>query len=121
MPKVQLSREEAEDGHLPEICMQCGAQAWKQWPKAFSWYPPWVGVLILGGVLPFVIVAAVLTKRMTVRAPLCDEHLNHWSWRAWFVGLSVAVFIVLGIACIVLLSAQDNRQGGDRKSVVEGK
>jgi hypothetical protein len=115
MAKVELSRREAEDGHLPEVCMVCGAQAWKQKSKQFSWYPPWTAILILAGLIPFAIVVMILTKRMRVQVPLCDEHQNHWSWRSWLVGLGVAFFALLGIATLVLLAAttdQSPRRGG---------
>jgi hypothetical protein len=110
MAKVELSRDDAEDGRLPEVCMKCGAQSWKQKSRTFSWYPPWVGVLILGGILPFVIVAAVLTKRMTVRVPLCDEHQNHWSWRGWFIGVGAILMLMLGLGCFAVLVATDQPQ-----------
>ena len=71
MATVRLYRDETEDFDLPAVCMKCGAPAttWKS--KTFSWHPPWVYVLILIGLLPFAIVAMVLTKRRTILAPLC--------------------------------------------------
>jgi hypothetical protein len=112
MAKVRLSRYEVEDRGLPGVCMQCGAQAWSQKAKTFSWCPPWTGVLILAGLLPYVIVVAILTKRMTVHAPLCDEHKNHWAWRNWVLWLGLVILAVLGIASLVLLATQQDRRGG---------
>jgi hypothetical protein len=117
-------RDEAEGGHLPDVCMRCGAQAWSQRSKSFAWCPPWVAILILAGLLPYIIVAIVLTKRMTVRVPLCDEHKSHWSWRAWFVGLGAVLLLVLGVACLVVLAALDNQRkqnfGGSQSNPLGG-
>jgi hypothetical protein len=71
--------------------------------KKFSWYPPWIGILILGGPIPFAIVAAILTKRMQVVVPLCEAHRGHWTWRNWFIYGGLAVVGALGLGAFILM------------------
>jgi hypothetical protein len=81
MAVIRLEGRGNEQYDLPEVCMKCGAPAAVRKRKTFSWYPPWVALLLLAGLLPFIIVALILTKRRTVDAPLCEDHTNHWLWR----------------------------------------
>ena len=74
MATVRLGRFEVERGMLPQVCMACGAPAAVRKSKKFAWHPQWIYVLLLAGLLPLIIVAAILTKRMTVAAPFCDDH-----------------------------------------------
>src|SRR5258708_7236180 len=96
MAKVRLGRRECEDGRLPRICMCCGAASEVEISKKFSWTPPWVGVLILLGLLPYIIAAAVTTERCTALIPLCKQHASHWSWRTLFTLLSFLAVMVIG-------------------------
>jgi hypothetical protein len=79
MAQVVLSRQDAETGYLPAICIRCGApanhQVRKEWQddghrKVQSW----------------------------LVAPLCFEHRNHWRARAAITGLSLYLFLGLGLA-----------------------
>jgi hypothetical protein len=108
MARIKLERFEAEEGDLPDICMKCGARATTEKLKRFSWQPPWVYVLLLAGLLPFLIVALILTKRMRVPIPLCAEHRRHWTWRGWLVGGGFFAIFLLGLGTMILLSATDN-------------
>src|SRR5262249_9663675 len=69
MATVRLERDEVDNDSLPDVCMVCGAEATLRKRKSFSWHPPWVILLILISLWPYIIVALILTKRMTVRAP----------------------------------------------------
>src|SRR5205807_1917313 len=60
------------------------------------WSPSWVYVLLLAGLLPFLIVALILTRRMRVLAPLCDAHRNHWLGRALITWGSLFGLLLLG-------------------------
>src|SRR5258708_14518335 len=62
MPQIRLDREDA-DGRLPMVCMRCGEPATVTRTRNMSWCPPWVGVLFLAGLIPYVIVAIIMTKR----------------------------------------------------------
>lgn len=80
MPQIKLYAYEVES--LPPVCMRCGAPCDDVVKKKFSWYPSWVWVLILANLIVVIIVASILTRRMTVLAPLCREHRNHWTLRS---------------------------------------
>ncbi len=77
MAQVRMTLREA-DGRLPDVCMVCGEEATVTKAKKMSWCPPWVGILILGPIPIYIIVALLMTKRTTVQAPLCDAHQGHW-------------------------------------------
>src|SRR5437588_10198119 len=106
MSTLHLSRSEAEQGEFPSLCLRCGAPATQYDKKNFAWHPQWVYILILFGLLPMIIVALVLTKRMTVRAPFCDRHRKHWTSRSRIIGGSLVGLIGLGIAFIFLAAAK---------------
>src|SRR5262249_14664962 len=103
MSKVRLGRYEIEHGLLPPLCMRCGAPATTTKRKTFSWSPSWIYVLILFGLLPFVIVALILTRRMRIEAPLCAAHQKHWSGRALFLVLGLVGFCAMGLTAMALL------------------
>ena len=44
------------------------------------------------------IVALALTKRMKVRAPFCETHRNHWTWRTRIIVGTFLGVVVLGMA-----------------------
>lgn len=110
MAIVRLGRYEVEKSQLPPVCMRCGAPAALVKNKNFRWYPSWVNVLILVGLLPYIIVAAILTKRMTVRAPLCAAHSSHW--------LANDILIPCGLAAVFIVPCSGgffiNAVGGPR-------
>ncbi|HWG41460.1 MAG TPA: hypothetical protein VN688_01655 [Gemmataceae bacterium] len=106
-------RLESYDGNvleLPDLCLKCGAPAALSKSKNFSWFPSWVWVLLfVCGLVPFAIVAAIMTKRRRVEVPLCEEHKNHWMWRQ--VAILGGLLLVLGLVFGGILLA-DNQQGG---------
>lgn len=112
MARIKLSHEEVREGRLPRLCMRCGAPATIEKRKTFSWCPSWVAVLILVGLLPYLIVMLILTKRMTVFVPLCDKHRNHWLWRTALVLALVAVLVGLIVVGIMVISAAAPQEGG---------
>jgi hypothetical protein len=95
MAQIRLRRYEVEEGGLPRACMRCGAPATLFKTKNFSWYPSWVYILLLAGLLPFLIVALIMQKRMRVSAPLCDRHKHHWVWPTAFA--VAALLLLLGM------------------------
>jgi uncharacterized membrane protein len=95
---------------LPSVCMVCGAEATRHKSKMFSWHPSWVYLLLLAGLLPFVLVAVIMTQRRRISAPLCDQHRYHWGSRQALVLLSVLGIIGLIVGLAVLTSAQPGRQ-----------
>lgn len=113
MATLQMGRRPMEDEDLPELCMRCGAPAEAHREKTFSWYPQWVIVLLLAGLLPFVIVALVLTKKKRVRVPFCRAHAHHWSGRTAVTLLSFLGLVGLAIGGVVLANVAGGPNGFD--------
>jgi len=113
MATVWLDESECtRDGNLPPVCLKCGADAHQTVRKSFSWCPGWVIVLILAGVLIWLIVAMILTKRMSVYAPLCDEHKGMFTRRALLTALLVVLSLgslAVGIAVPIILEGPGGR------------
>jgi hypothetical protein len=114
MATLEMGRRPLEDEDVPDLCMQCGAPAEVHREKTFSWYPPWVFVLLLAGLLPFIIVALVLTKKKRVPVPLCRAHRNHWAWRNAVILLSFLGLVGLVIGVSVLLNVAAGPNGFDQ-------
>jgi hypothetical protein len=110
MAAIRLESYRDWEDDLPHVCMQCGAPATTIKVKQFTWHPPWIGLLVLAGLLPYVIVALVLTEKRCVAVPFCAVHRNHWAWR-YAVALSGLVVLVLMFFGIVYLSS-DRAFGG---------
>ena len=120
MATARLGRYEVERERLPSACMKCGAPATLYKNKNFAWFPPWTYVLLLAGVLPFVIVQLVLTKRMTVSAPLCEAHKHHWLVRT-LIGAAGLVLLLGGfIGFVVLMAAVGDQLDEDAKGALVG-
>ena len=103
MASIRLTRYEAQEGQLPPVCMVCGQRAELFTSKTMYWHPPWVFVLLLLGLLPFIIAALLTQQRLRLKAPLCSNHLNHWQARSLAIWLSLLGFIVVGIGAFVIL------------------
>ncbi len=104
MAEVRLwidHRQEVIDD-VPYVCMKCGADAVLEKKTQFAWYPPWVWVLLFAGVLPYIILVMVITKRQRVMVPLCDHHKNHFLFRrilravGWLAFFGAPALFVLG-------------------------
>ena len=114
MADVRLESYDGDVLELPDVCLQCGAPATVHKRKKFSWFPPWVWILLFCGWLPFLIVALVLTKRRTIAAPLCEQHKNHWLWRQLLVLGSLFGVIAVGVVTGLAMSATEN---GDNETL----
>lgn len=115
MAQIVLSDYECEQGLLPDLCMFCGAPATRDVLRKFSWHPKWVWILVLASWLIALILAMVLTKRMTVRVPTCSEHEGVWRRRMWIVlgsFLGLAAFGVVAAVAVEHLNQQNNDLGG---------
>jgi hypothetical protein len=103
MPTVRLHGRCSRPGDLPDVCAKCGAEARHHVTRTFKWYPPWIIVTILAGLLVYLILALVLQKSYKVAVPMCQDHKGHWVNR---ILITVAGFFVLfggGIALAVLM------------------
>jgi hypothetical protein len=105
--RVVLDLDEVKEGQLPAVCMKCGAPAEAQPRKLFSWHPGWVILLILVGLLVYVIVALILTKRRRVWTPLCRRHAGYWTVRAWYVLGGFCAILAAFIAWLVIGAGTD--------------
>jgi hypothetical protein len=94
---TKLGRYEVERKALPNLCMRCGAPATVNKVKKFSWYPPWINITILAGLPIAVILALILTKRMTVHVPFCEDHRHHWERRNLIMGLVFLLLLAMAI------------------------
>jgi hypothetical protein len=117
MAKLRLSRRRVEEGNLPTYCMRCGEPTELIKHKNFSWHPEWVDIFIVIGVCAGgifwvgIILAIVLTKRMRVTVPLCEQHQNHWRWRRQMIWFSLMVPVGLLICGIGLAFALHSPPG----------
>jgi hypothetical protein len=117
-----INRRENAVYDLPRVCMKCGAEATTVRKKQFSWYPPWVSILILAGFWPYLIVVMILTKRQSVEVPFCDQHKNHWLIRTVIGLLSFGVLLGIGFVGFIVASANapNNNQNDDMFGFVCG-
>ncbi len=99
---------------LPPVCMKCGAPSTTVKIRKFQWYPPWVIVFVFLGVWPFVIVAAIMTKRQRVEIPFCEQHKSHFLYRV-LIGLG-GLFGLLALGAVALFVgialSSPNKGGG---------
>jgi hypothetical protein len=112
MAQVRLWIDWRDDAiyDLPRVCMKCGARATTAKKTQFAWYPPWLLLLILAGILPFLIAVVILTKRQRVEVPFCDEHKYHFVLRRVFQGLGWLGF--LGAPVLFFIGAAADQKGG---------
>jgi hypothetical protein len=112
MATVRLEGWEDRGFDLPPVCMKCGAPATQFKERTFSWHSQWVYVLLLAGLVPFVIIALVLTKRMRVAVPFCDAHAGHW----WKRNLFIVGGLLLLIAMLIFGAVRSGPGGNDSLS-----
>jgi hypothetical protein len=86
---------------IPPVCALTGVPTEAVKKKSFAWTPGWTIFLLLGGLLPYIVVALLLRKRMTVRLPLREGKHGHWMVRQAFliigVFFSINLFLVGGM------------------------
>jgi hypothetical protein len=105
MATVRIHRGEAERDLFPPICALTGVPTEAAKKKTFAWTPGWTKVLILGGLLPYVVVSMILTKRMKVKLPLREGKHGHWLVRQAF--LIVGGLFAIQLACGGLFLSPD--------------
>ena len=108
MASIRITRYEAQNNLLPPVCVVTGEPTTDFKRHTFRWTPPWVGILILAGLLPYLIVALITRKDITFDIPIASRKKGHWLWRQLF-----AVFGVLGCIGLVIVGiALSNQPGG---------
>lgn len=113
MPKVRITRREIERNLLPPVCALTGVPTEDVKRKGFTWQPQWVGVLILAGLLPYLIVSMMLRKSMAVVLPMVKEKHGHWAWRALVGAGSVLLSIALIVGGMAFGMNDQNQRGGN--------
>jgi hypothetical protein len=103
MAKIRVYRDEAGGDEFPRLCVRCGEGADGDSTQNFSWVPEWVPILILGGLLPWLLVAMILKKSMRVTLPVCRRHRRHWLRRTLYIWLGLLGWVVAGVLAVVLL------------------
>jgi hypothetical protein len=101
MATIRLRKYELRKYGLPPVCLRCGAPTGEPRHRTFSWSPPWVAILIICGLLPYLIVALILTKKMRMPVPLCRKHRWHWTGRHLIILGSLLALIPLVILAVV--------------------
>jgi hypothetical protein len=109
MATVKLNDCNRRYYQMPDLCMRCGHEPVVDKSKTFSRHPSWVWILLLAGLLPFAIVAVILTKRMRLEVPLCQRHRFHWGLRQASVLLSLLGVFGLAVVLAVLTNSEAGR------------
>jgi MFS family permease len=91
---------------LPDICLLSNQPANRRLTRNLSWHHPAIALTILAGVLVYVILAMILTKRATILLPLTEEWYARRRRRmlfAWGVGLVCLGMMIGGFVIAVQL------------------
>ena len=115
MASIQLSRYEAEEGDLPDVCMCCGVPATERKRRRFISHPLWVYVLLPWGYILYAIVAAILTEHIRCYTLFCPRHKNYFLVRNLFIWGLLIVILVLLVGGFVLAGSLSGRLAGQRK------
>ncbi len=89
---------------LPDICLKSNQPATRRLKRNLQWHHPAIALTILAGLLIYVILALILTKRAYLQIPLTEEWYATRQRRliyAWGVGLVFLAMIPLGIVLAV--------------------
>jgi hypothetical protein len=85
------------------ICMRCGAAASVIKAHALTWFPKWTFWLILVHPFLFALVAWIMSKRVPLQAPFCEDCKNHWTTRRLLLWLSLIGLVILVPGLVVLI------------------
>jgi hypothetical protein len=88
---------------LPDICLKSNQPTQKRLKRNLQWHHPAIALTILAGVLIYIILAAILTKRATILVPLTEEWFRRRRTRllvAWLTGLAGLGLMVLGFVML---------------------
>jgi hypothetical protein len=91
---------------LPDICLMSNQQATRRLKRNLQWHHPAIALSILAGVLIYVILALILTKRATIYVPLTEEWYERRKRRmifSWVAGLVFVGMMVLGLVLAIQL------------------
>lgn len=89
------------NAEFAQRCVKCNAPV-NDFRKVtrLSWYPSWAYLALLIGPLPFIVVALVCRKRLTVTISVCEEHRRQRqqailiTWISFGMGFALCVIAV---------------------------
>jgi hypothetical protein len=85
-------------GWLPNRCVKCGFPPSEPWlDLTFRWHHPGLYLLLISPIL-YLIVAAIVTKRVELQVPLCAVHKAIRKKRLWTGSLLLLACIPLPVA-----------------------
>ena len=79
---------------LPWRCVKCNSpEVGLPKKQKLTWHSPWIFLGLLGGIVPFAVLALIFRKRATVQVCLCDHHRQRRRHGVWIgvVGLIFAI------------------------------
>lgn len=95
MPDVTIPSGELNEFDLPPVCIITGEREGVVFkPVKFSWYPRWIGFLVLLNVFIALIVASAMTKRVKGTLPFTEA-----AWSRWKRGQ-----VIMIAACVLALA-----------------
>lgn len=102
MARVTLWSEEVAPCVLPPCCIVCGVPAETTVRANLAWVPAWSYLTLFCGFWPFVFVYLIVRRTMTVPAPVCHSHRNHFRWRQWFLPAGLLATLATMLAPVVI-------------------
>jgi hypothetical protein len=86
----------ADRNDLPPVCTSCGEPAATEKTEKYHWNPSWVGVFILVGLLPWVILLNLTRRTATLAMPVCPRHASRGKRapRVFLTGIALAAATV---------------------------
>ena len=93
---------------LPEICVKSNQKATRRILRNLQWHHPALALTILIGLLVYVILALILTKRASIYLPLSEEWYARRRKRIWIAWLGGLGFLLLLVVSIVLVIQTEN-------------
>jgi len=90
--------------HLPPICVKSGQPSTVWLKRNLSWHHPLCYLGLIGGLIPFVVIALIMTKKASIQVGLTEEWAaKRRSWMAIAWGTALLGLLVL-IGSIAILA-----------------
>lgn len=89
---------------LPDVCVKSNEPAARRLKRKVQWHHPAITLSIFAGVLVYIILAAILTKRATILLPLSEPWHARRKRRlifAWCAGLGCLGLMILGFVLVI--------------------